>query len=169
VMTLTYINFGDITLDGADVSATALLSDQWQFSLTGSLVSDDFFNLPLGSGRTDSTVVALNAPKKKASAALAYRNLTRGLNAEARVRFTDEFPANSAGYVGLACVSGAPTGSGPCVKSYTLVDVTAGYRLPLTGASLQLAVNNVLDEEYQAFIGVPITGRMALLRLRYEF
>jgi iron complex outermembrane receptor protein len=169
VMTLTYINFGDITLDGADISATALLSDQWQLSVTGSLVSDDFFNLPLGSGRTDSTVVALNAPKKKASAALAYRNLTRGLNAEARVRFTDEFPANSAGFVGLACVEGAPANSGACVKAYTLVDLTAGYRLPIHGASVQLSVNNILDEDYQAFIGVPITGRMALLRLKYEF
>ncbi|MGQ0815819.1 MAG: TonB-dependent receptor domain-containing protein [Gemmatimonadota bacterium] len=166
---LTYINFGDITLEGADVSATALLSNQWQFSVTGSLVSDDFFNLPLGSGRADSTVVALNAPKKKGSAALAYRNLNKGLNGELRVRYTDEFPANSAGYVGLSCVKSAPANSGDCVKSYTLLDLTAGYRLPFTGASLQLTVNNLLDEEYQSFIGTPITRRLALLRLKYDF
>ena len=166
---LTYINFGDITLEGADISATALLSDAFQVSVTGSLVSDDFFQLPLGSGRTDSTVVALNAPKKKGSAAVTYRNIARHFNGEVRVRYTDEFPANSAGYVGLACVEGAPANSGECVKAYTLLDLTAGYGLPVRGASLQLTVNNVLDEKYQAFIGTPITGRMALLRLKYEF
>ena len=166
---LTYINFGDITLEGADISATALLSDAFEVSVTGSLVSDDFFNLPLGSGRTDSTVVALNAPKKKGSAAVAYRNAARNFNGELRVRYTDEFPANSAGYVGLACVATAPPNSGECVKSYTLLDLTAGYGLPMRGASLQLTVNNVFDEEYQAFIGTPVTGRMALLRLKYEF
>jgi outer membrane receptor for ferrienterochelin and colicins len=166
---LTYINFGDITLEGADISATALLSDAFEVSVTGSLVSDDFFNLPLGSGRADSTVVALNAPKKKGSAAVAYRNNARHFNGEVRVRYTDEFPANSAGYVGLACVAGAPANSGECVKSYTLLDLTAGYGLPMRGASLQLTVNNVFDTEYQAFIGTPVTGRMALLRLKYEF
>ncbi|MGQ0561585.1 MAG: TonB-dependent receptor [Gemmatimonadota bacterium] len=166
---LTYVNFGDITLEGTDVSATALLNDKWQLSVTGSLVSDDFFNLPLGSGRTDSTVVALNAPKKKGTAALTYRNLTSGLNGEVRLRYTDEFPANSAGYVGLGCVAGAPAGSGECVKAYTLLDFTAGYKIPLLNATLQLTVNNLLDEDYQAFIGTPITGRMALLRVKYDF
>jgi outer membrane receptor for ferrienterochelin and colicins len=166
---LTYINFGDITLEGADISATALLSDAFQVSVTGSLVSDDYFQLALGSGRTDSTVVALNAPKKKGSAAVTYRNVPRRFNGEVRVRYTDEFPANSAGYVGLSCVEGAPVNSGKCVKAYTLLDLTAGYGLPVRGASLQLTVNNVLDEDYQAFIGTPHTGRMALLRLKYEF
>lgn len=164
-MIVTYRNFGDVDLSGIDVAATALLSDQWQFGITGSLVSDDFFQLPLGD--RDTTVVALNAPKKKASANLVYRNTLRGLNAEVRVRYTDEFPANSAGYVGLKCVDS--TLQGDCVKSYTLIDLGGGYRLPFQGASLQLSVNNLLDEDYQSFIGVPIVKRMAILRLRYEF
>jgi outer membrane receptor protein involved in Fe transport len=89
------------------------------------------------------------------------------VNAQVRVRYTDEFPANSANYVGLSCVDA--TLQGECVKSYTLVDFTAGYQLPVRGASVQLSVSNILDEEYQSFIGVPVIGRMALLRLRYEF
>jgi outer membrane receptor for ferrienterochelin and colicins len=163
---LTYINFGDLSLTGADVSLTALLSDAWQLSVSGSLVSDDFFNLPLGNNANDSTVVALNAPKKKAIAAIAYRNVLRGLNGEVRVRYTDEFPANSAGYVGLSCVQ--PGAAGQCVKSYTLVDLTAGYRLPISGASLQFTINNLFDEAYQSFIGTPELRRIAILRLKYE-
>jgi outer membrane receptor for ferrienterochelin and colicins len=162
---ITYRNFGDVDLSGFDVSATANLTDSWTLAVTGSLVSDDFFNLPVGT--RDSTVVALNAPKRKASARLTYRNAINGLNAEARVRYTGEFPANSAGFVGLNCVDAALQGD--CVKSYTLFDLTGGYRLPIRGASLQLSVNNLFNDKYQSFIGVPPVRRMALLRLRYDF
>jgi outer membrane receptor for ferrienterochelin and colicins len=163
-LALTYVNFGEVDLSGIDLAATAIISEQFQLGVTGSLVSDDFFRLPLGG---DSTVVALNAPKKKASTSLTYRNLDQGLNAQVRVRYTAEFPANSAGYVGLSCVDSSLAGD--CVKSYTLVDLTAGYQLPFRGASLQLSVTNLFDEEYQSFIGVPTTGRMAILRARYQF
>ena len=89
------------------------------------------------------------------------------MNGEVRVRYTDEFPANSAGYVGLECVTNDPA-TGPCVDSYTLLDLTAGYRLPFTGASLQFSIQNLLDEKYQSFVGTPTIGRMAILRLRYD-
>lgn len=161
---VTYVNYGELDINGFDVSATALLSDTWQLGVTGSLVSDDHFEIPL---RGDTQFVALNAPKKKASAHLTYRNLLRGINGEVRVRYNDEFPANSAGYVGLACVSGDPR-TGECVDSYTLLDLTAGYRLPFSGATLQLHIQNLLDEKYQSFVGTPSIGRMAILRLRYE-
>lgn len=163
---LTYINFGDISLDGADLSLTALLSSKWQLGVTASVVSDDYFKLPLGNSNNDSTVVALNAPKKKGSATLTYRDIGRGLNAEARVRHQDEFPANSAGFVGLSCVD--PTALGACVKAYTLVDLMAGTKLPVKGASIQLMINNLFDEKYQSFIGTPEIRRMAMLRLRYD-
>jgi outer membrane receptor for ferrienterochelin and colicins len=164
-LAVTYINFGEVDLSGVDLAATAILSDLFQLGVTGSLVSDDFFQLPIGD--RDTTVVALNAPKKKGSASLTFRHPDAGVNALVRVRYTDEFPANSANFVGLQCVD--PDLQGKCVKSYTLVDLTAGYQLPMRGASVQLTVSNILDEEYQSFIGVPVIGRMAMLRLRYEF
>ena len=161
---LTYINYGELDISGFDLAATALLSDSWQLGLTASFVSDDHFEVPL---RGDTQFVALNAPKKKGTAHLTYRNLHSGLNGEVRVRYTDEFPALSAGYVGLECVSGDPK-TGPCVDSYSLVDLTLGYRLPFRGTSLQLSVQNLLDEKYQSFVGTPEIGRMAILRLRYD-
>jgi len=56
------------------------------------------------------------------------------------------------------------------VDAFTLFDVTLGYALPtIRGASLQLAVTNLLNEDYRSFVGVPKVGRLALLRLKYEF
>jgi iron complex outermembrane receptor protein len=161
---LTYVNFGKISLNGMDFSATALLSDNWQLGGTFSWVSDDNFQIPLAG---DTQFVALNAPTTKGSAHLTYRNLVSGLNGEVRVRFNGEFPANSAGYVGLSCVTGDPA-SGECVDSYTLLDLTAGYRLPISGATLQLSITNLFDEKYQSFVGTPEIGRMAIVRLKYD-
>ncbi len=161
---LTYVNFGDISINGVDLSATALLSDSWEVGGTFSWVSDDHFQIPLAG---DTQFVALNAPTKKGSAHVTYRNLSSGLNGEVRVRFNGEFPANSAGYVGLECVTGDPL-TGQCVESFTLLDLTAGYRLPISGASLQLQINNVFDEKYQSFVGTPEIGRMAIIRLKYD-
>ena len=119
---VTYVNFGEVDLSGVDLSATAILNDSWQVSVGGSLVSDDFFKLPLAG--QDSQAVALNAPKRKATASLTYRNTLNGLSAEGRVRYTDEFPANSAGYVGLRCVE--PTATGECVESFTVFECDGG-------------------------------------------
>jgi outer membrane receptor for ferrienterochelin and colicins len=161
---VSYVNYGEVDINGFDFSATALLSDSWQIGGTFSLVSDDHFEIPL---RGDTQFVALNAPKKKGSAHVTYRNLSSGLNAEVRVRYTDEFPANSAGYVGLACVTGDDA-TGQCVDSFSLVDIVAGYRLPIQGATIQLNIQNVFDEKYQSFVGTPEIGRMAILRLKYD-
>ncbi len=38
-----------------------------------------------------------------------------------------------------------------------------------TGATVQLAVQNLADHPYRSFPGVPTLGRMALLRLKYGF
>jgi outer membrane receptor protein involved in Fe transport len=161
---VSYVNYGEMNLNGFDLSATALLSSKWQLGVSGSLVNKDHVEIPL---RGDIQFVALNAPKKKATGHLTYRDLASGLNGEVRVRYTDEFPANSAGYVGLECVTNDPA-TGPCVQDYTLLDLTAGYRLPISGASLQFSIQNLLDEDYQSFVGTPVIGRMAILRLRYD-
>jgi iron complex outermembrane receptor protein len=167
----TYVNFGEIELTGVDLGATALLTDRLQLGVTGSLVSDDHFDVPLAG--QDTQIVALNAPRKKASVHLAYRQAPVGWNGEVRVRYTDEFPVNSADFVGIGCITPDPNDDdvvGECIKSYALFDVTAGYAFPtIPGASVSLTVQNLFDEAYQSFLGVPAVGRMALLRVKYEF
>jgi outer membrane receptor for ferrienterochelin and colicins len=163
-LVFTYRNFGEVKLTGFDVSATALLSDRLQLGLTGSIAGDDHFIVPL-EGQRDQ-IVALNAPKRKATANVNYREAPFGLNGEVRMRHTAEFPVNSADYVGTECVGGV----GECVSAATLFDITAGYVFrTLPGVSLSLTVQNVFNEAYTSFIGVPTVGRLGMLRLKYEF
>lgn len=161
----TYYNVDDeLDLWGTDFSAMALLSDA--FSLTGtlSMVNKDKFETKQG------TSVTLNAPKMKGSLALGYRGTENGLSGEVRTRFNEGFPVMSGVYNGTVCIGGDPAaGADECVKGSTLVDLTMGYRLPFQGASLQLSVQNALNEKYRSFPGVPAVGRMAVLRLKYDF
>jgi outer membrane receptor protein involved in Fe transport len=161
----TYTNVADeIDLWGVDLSGTYLLSDLWSVTGSASFVNEDSFTSDRGQ------TVVLNAPKTKGSVGLGYRDEARGASAELRARFSSEFPASSGVYEGLACLATAPEGSEPCVEDYTLVDLTASYDIPgFPGASLQLTVQNLLDEEYRSFPGVAPIGRLGLARLRYEF
>ncbi len=161
---VTYRNFGEVELTGFDLSATALLTDRVRLGVSGSIVSDDHFVVPL-EGQEDQ-LVALNAPKRKATANLTYRQAPFGWNGEARVRHTAEFPVNSADYVGTGCVGGI----GECVDAYTLFDLSGGYAFPtIPGAAVSFTIQNVFDTGYTSFIGVPEVGRLALLRFKYEF
>jgi iron complex outermembrane receptor protein len=162
---VTYQNVDEeLKFWGTDLSMTALLTDQWTLGVTGSFVSEDRFE-------TESAgLVTLNAPKWKGSMTAGYRNEDSGFTGEARLRYTAGFPVNSGVYVGTRCL--ADDVSNPlledCVKEYFLTDLTLGYRLP-RGVSLQLNIQNLLDEKYRSFPGVPTIGRMALLRLKWEF
>ncbi|HEX7242789.1 MAG TPA: TonB-dependent receptor [Longimicrobiaceae bacterium] len=165
---VTYTNVDEsIDLWGSDLSATALVTDEWSVSGSASFVNDDAFE------SRNAGLVTLNAPKTKGSLALLYRSDRTGFNGEVRARYNAEFPVNSGVYVGTKCLGGKYA-EGPltedCVDSFTLLDLNLGYRLPrFDGATIQLNVQNVLDEEYRSFPGAPFIGRMAILRLRYDF
>jgi outer membrane receptor for ferrienterochelin and colicins len=161
----TYTNVDDdFNLWGVDLGGTFLVDDNWTLRGSVAFVNDDFFTTSRGE------IVTLNAPKRKASASVGYRSEGLGLNTELRGRFAEGFPASSGVYEGTACLPGAPQTALPCVESVTLFDLTVGYRVPnLPGTSVQLSVTNLTDNAFQSFPGTPQVGRMALLRLRYEF
>ncbi len=165
---VTYTNVDEtIELWGSDLSATALLTDQWSLSANASFVNKDRFQ------SSNAGLVTLNAPKRKGSMALLYRNDGWGFNGEARVRYNAGFPVNSGVYIGTKCLGGdfatAPLAE-DCVDDATLLDLNLGYTLPrFSGATVQLSVQNLLDEEHRSFPGAPFIGRMALLRVKYEF
>ena len=165
---LTYVNAGDLDMWGADLAVKAFLTDEWTLAATGSWVSDDYFDLR----EIDNGVapIALNAPELKGTLSLAYRNARRGINAEARLRATSGFPAESAGFAATRCETG-PRGvlfEEDCVDGYALVDVTAGYKIPKTRATLQVTVSNVFDEAYRSFVGVPEIGRFLMAQVKYD-
>ena len=169
----TYVNVDkSIDLYGVDLSVKALLNDRWSASASASFVNDDRFEYVLGSDTTD---VTLNAPKFKAAATLGYQHAgPTGFSGEARVRYTDGFPALSGVYQGSRCLfeGAAPVAVDieDCVASHALVDLLLNYDVPMSpGLSVDLSVQNLFDETYRSFPGVPDIGRMALLRLRYTF
>jgi iron complex outermembrane receptor protein len=168
---VTYVNV-DETLDlwGTDVSAKVLIDDEWSVGLSGSFVSEDHW-------RTKSAgLVTLNAPTRKGTLTINYDDADdTGLTSEFRVRHTNGFPVNSGVYVGTLCLlqEGQTPGAleEDCVSDYTLLDMNLGYRLPFgrRNTTLQVSVNNLLDEDYRPFPGVPNIGRMILARVKYEF
>ena len=151
-MILTYRNFGDVTLYGVDLSVGYYPNDIWNVTGSYSFVDDDFFaNL---GGIAD---VALNAPKHKFRVGGQYRMPAQNLRLGARLRYNGSFPMKSGVYEGK-------------VKSYTVVDLSAAYDLPY-GENLSLIVNvdNVLNNEFRAFVGAPEVGRLAYAQLGVSF
>lgn len=147
---LTYENLGDVSFWGADLSATLLIEPFWEITANAAWVSDDRF-------QAGDEIVPLNAPTRKGGASVRYRNPHTGVNGQVRLRHVGSFPANSAVYVGE-------------VDAYTVFDLNLGYRLPwFAGVTAQLDVQNLFDTEYRTFVGTPLLGRLALLRLRYDF
>ncbi len=161
---VSYKNVGDVDYWGADVGFNWYIDDKFTLSGSYSHVSEDWFEIEGGAP------IALNAPKDKGSFGLAYRNARTGFNGEARFRFSSEFPAESAGYVGTECRvenTGAYFGE-ECVDRATLVDVNFGYKIPNSPAELQVAVTNLFNSPYRSFVGVPEIGRFAIVRMKYD-
>ena len=71
--------------------------------------------------------------------------------------------------MGTQCIGGSGDLVEPCEDAASIVDLTAGYRVPNTGATVSLYVSNLFNEAYRNFVGVPNIGRLALLQLKYEF
>ncbi|MGH7731524.1 MAG: TonB-dependent receptor [Candidatus Eiseniibacteriota bacterium] len=149
---LTYRNFGNVDLWGADLGATFLVNDQLSVTGTYSIVDRNLFRNQ--DGIAD---IALNAPMNKATLAANYRNPRRGLAAELRGRYVDRFPMNSGVFVGV-------------VDSYAVFDANVTYSLPFSrGTDVSLAGTNLFDERHQEFVGAPEIGRLVFLRVRQTF
>jgi iron complex outermembrane receptor protein len=153
---LTYRNFGDVNLWGADIGVELAATDALYFSGSYSWVSEECFDFNEDGNCSSSVDIALNAPTNKGSLGVRYDDRTR-YALGARARFSGEFPMNSGVYVGR-------------VDSYVVVDANAAYRVPnVQGLTVSLQVNNLLDEKHREFIGAPELGIVALLKLQYEF
>ena len=147
---LTYRNYGDISLNGADLSLTYYLNHSLSVTGNYSVVSKDLFE-------TDIRNIALNAPKNKFGANVQYLNPDLGLGAGVAMRYVAGFPMNSGVYIGE-------------VESYYTIDVSAGYDLPFgPKPRLSLTVQNLLDKMHQQFVGAPYIGRLSMVRLTQTF
>lgn len=161
----TFTNVGEeISVWGLDLVATFVLGENWSVGGNASFVGDDWFRTEGGQ------VFPLNAPGRKGSVHLEYRDMDQGRGAELRGRYVAGFPASSGVFEGLACLGGLPEGAEPCVQGHIVVDASASTRIPgLRGLTLQLSAQNVLNRRYRSFPGTPGIGRMVLARIRYDF
>ncbi|HSJ64007.1 MAG TPA: TonB-dependent receptor [Gemmatimonadaceae bacterium] len=149
---LTYRNFGELDLYGADFGVDVLLTDRWTASGTFSWASDDFFPQSEVGGLTD---IALNAPKTRGTAGLRYR--TDMVTVQGRGRFAAAFPMNSGVYIGD-------------VESHTLIDFNVSYRPNFAPNTLfSLDVQNAFNDQKQQFVGAPAIGRLVFLQAQYTF
>lgn len=150
---LTYRNFGDVSLTGADFSLAYYATKNWTFTGNFSYVDKDFF----GKSSTQPQDIALNASKRKSAIGVEYRNDDVGVNAGVRLRYVMGFPVNTGVYIGT-------------VSDYTLVDVNIAYDLSFI-ANTRLTVNaqNILDRKHREMVGAPEIGRLVLTRLTYSF
>jgi iron complex outermembrane receptor protein len=157
---LTYRNFGEVELWGADVGFEAGITDQVAVLGSYSWVSEECFDFNDDGSCSSSADIALNAPTSKGSFGLRFRDRGlegTGLELGARLRYSGEFRMNSGVYIGN-------------IDRYAVVDVNAAYDVPgVQGLRASLTVNNVFDNEHQEFIGAPEMGIVALGQLTYEF
>jgi iron complex outermembrane receptor protein len=160
-MFLTYRNFGKLDLWGTDLSFDYLLSDRWSISGMWSHVSDDFFSAEEVDGPTD---VALNATSDKVAFTGRYRQGVYGLAAEAGVRYTKGFPVNSGVYV----TELNSDGTRRSIPDWTVVDAQVSYRFKF-GLMASLVAQNLFNENYATFVGIPQLGRLVLTKLQYQF
>ena len=137
---LTYRNFGDVTVYGADVGFSYFPNRSWHITGSYSFIHQNLFENVESLGD-----VPLNAPKHKFSGGLTFRPAWLPLTLGGKISYRGSFPM-------LDGVYGGP------VDSYTLMDLNVAYEFaPLT---FSVEAGNVLDNKYRSFVGAPEIGRL---------
>lgn len=158
---LTYGNFGDIMLWGADVGVTIFPSSNSRIGVTYSFVNKDEFE-------SEGIMIALNAPRHKFNINGGYTFTKAGVDLGARIRYQAGFPVNSGVYVGN-------------VDAFWTMDANAMYSFWFD-KNLKIGVNasNLLSigkengetkvlKSRAEFVGTPRIGRLVLGRIQYTF
>ena len=153
---LTYRNFGEVNLWGADFGFDADVTSELSVQGTYSWVSEKCFDFNNDQSCSSTQDIALNAPTNKGSIGFRYADPS-GIAFGGRLRASGEFPMNSGVYLGT-------------VHSFAVFDVNAAYRVPgYEGFIVSATVNNLLNNEHREFVGAPKMGRIALLKVQYSF
>ncbi len=146
---LTYRNFGEVSYYGTDLGFSYYPSDTWNLSGSYSFISENLFEKV--DGLDD---IPLNAPKHKLSLALGLKPSGLPLNLSARMRYRGAFEMADGVYVGD-------------VESHTVVDVSASY--DFSKVTFSVEASNLLDKQYQAFVGAPMIGRLVMAGFAVRF
>ncbi|MBT3345483.1 MAG: TonB-dependent receptor [Gemmatimonadetes bacterium] len=148
-VTLTYLNFGEQTVTGFDVTANTYLNRHIGARAGLSLMNTGDLK---GAGGFDQP---FNTPEAIYTLGLSARDqFVAGSTADIALRHVTEFDF----------VSGVYNGT---VSAYTVVDLNAGYILS-HGVTARLTVKNLFGNRHREFIGGPRIGRMIVTQLDYS-
>jgi outer membrane receptor for ferrienterochelin and colicins len=150
---VTYRNFGNLTVWGADLDAEWLIGDRFSLEGTFSHVNKDFFPRSEIGGVQD---IALNAPPSKGSITGRFNDVPKGVSAELRFRRVSSFPVYS-------FINGN-------IPSYQLLDAGFSFHPAVLGGGLW-AVNgtNLLNHRHTEFVGGGNIGRLVMTRVQLPF
>ncbi len=156
-LVLTYRNFGSVNLWGSDLGVELLATDRLSLNGSFSYVSKQCFDFNRDGNCYSTQDVALNAPQERGSLGVRYDDKLAGFSVEGRMRYSGAFPMNSGVYVGR-------------VDQYTVFDANVAYEVPwASGTTMSLTVSNLFNDWHQEFVGAPKLGRIALVRMEYDF
>lgn len=149
---LTYRNFGEVTINGIDLSLAYFPNEQWSLTGNYSYVDKTFFKNV--DGIAD---IALNAPGNKLKLGGSYAFREPQVAVGGQFRYVGSFRQDSGVYAGQ-------------VASYATLDLNLGYQLPLDhDLRLGINVSNALDNKHRTFIGAPEIGRLVFGQLATSF
>jgi iron complex outermembrane receptor protein len=148
---VTFRNFGDIALYGADIALAFRLGSGWLAGGNFSYISKNLFKKSAGLLHD----IYLNSPRYKFGLFAQYRNDIRGLDLNGRLRFVDDFEMYGP-FIGTT------------VKSYMVVDLSMNKDL-IYDTGIGLTVQNALDNRHREFVGAPELGRLMMIRLTKNF
>ncbi|UCG60421.1 MAG: TonB-dependent receptor [Candidatus Zixiibacteriota bacterium] len=146
---MTYRNFGEVDLAGADVALTYHASEHFNVSGYYSFISKNYFH-----NLDNIADLSANAPRHKFGGCLEYLSAGLGFSGRLNFRYVDGFPVNSGVYVGE-------------VDRYAIFDLCLTYD-PFVRSRLSLTVQNLFDNRHAEFVGAPELGRLAILRVLYR-
>lgn len=151
-MLLVTRNIGDVTLYGMDLGLTAYISQHLNLFSNYSFVDKDSIRVP----GAQYGYVALNAPKHKVNAGVNYNIEKIGLNVGAKFQWMAGFPVNSGNFTGR-------------VKPYHDIDLDLSWTPKFHDQlNATLSIQNIYNNQHQFFIGSPVIGTMAMMRVSYQ-
>ena len=180
---LTYLNFGEVTLQGFDVELSYRINSTIKLFGNYSYVdASDFDKQKENSvGTSEEQYYSgfyFNTATNKWHIGIAGQDLmTEGLDISVKARHVDEYDfvsgrwfATKAGKGTIpAFASGNPYyfNNGP-LGGFTIVDLNVAYPVN-ENISLVLNVENIFDAEAFQMVGSPSTARLAILEVKYSF
>jgi len=149
---LAFRNFGEVTVNGLDLSLAYYPNEKLTLTGNYSFVDDNFFeNL---DGIAD---VSLNTAKHKFKGGARYLIPKWDLQAGGKLRYAGSFPMHSGVFVGD-------------VDSHITMDANLAYKLPIDpDLMLRVDVTNLLNTRHREFIGGAEIGRLLFAQVSVEF